>query len=121
MEIRYDNSKLRKACNDSKEATKQWGHRMAEMLARRQNELRAASVLSDLDFFDPCRLHELTGNLGGKFSVDLVHPYRLLFKPNDPVPYKMDGGIDRGKITEIVILGVDDTHDRKSRKLRKKK
>ncbi len=114
MEIYYDTQKLRKSCNDSKEATKQWGYRMAETLVLRQNELRAATNLSDLTFFDPCRLHELTGNLRGIFSVDLVHPYRLLFKPNDPVPHRLDGGIDRKSVTEIVIVGVEDTHDHKS-------
>ena len=38
----------------------------------------------------------------GQFSVDIEHPYRLLFIPaNDPVPRNENGGIDREKVTEI--------------------
>jgi proteic killer suppression protein len=53
----------------------------------------------------------LTGNLKGHFSVDLAHPYRLLFVPaNDPVPRDVQGGIDRNTVTEIEIVGIEDTH-----------
>lgn len=41
--------------------------------------------------------------------------------PSEPAPHKDDGGIDRGKVIEIVIVGVNDTHDHKSRKLKKNK
>ncbi len=121
MEITYANNKLKKMCNDSKEATRRLGRRMAEMLTLRQNQLRAAGCLSDLDHYDPARLHELKANLCGVFSVDLVDPYRLLLRPNDPVPYKVDGGIDRDKVADIVIIRVEDTHEHKSRKYGKKK
>jgi hypothetical protein len=51
------------------------------------------------------------GNLAGQLSVDLDHPYRLLLRPaNDPVPRKPDGVLDRGRITIMEILGVEDTH-----------
>jgi len=42
----------------------------------------------------------------------LNHPYRLLFRPyKTPIPLKPDGGLDWTKVTQIEILGVEDTHD----------
>jgi len=75
--------------------------------------LRAATTLS---FFappmsPPHRCHELTGNRKGQLSVDLDHPYRLLFKPNhEPLPMRKEGGLDWKLITNIEIIGIEDTH-----------
>jgi proteic killer suppression protein len=53
----------------------------------------------------------LSGDRGGQLSVDLEHPYRLLFIPaNDPIPVKQDGGLDWAKVTEIEIVEIVDTH-----------
>ena len=57
------------------------------------------------------RCHELTGNLKGQLSVDLGHPYRLLFVPaDDPIPYRKEGGLDWQQVTEIEITDITDTH-----------
>ena len=46
-----------------------------------------------------------------EFAVDLVHPYRLVFRPDhDPVPRKDDGGIELEAITAIEIVEVVDYH-----------
>ncbi len=59
----------------------------------------------------PPRCHELGGDRVGQFSVDLDHPYRLLFIPADePVPYREDGGIDLERVKEIEIIEIADTH-----------
>jgi proteic killer suppression protein len=59
----------------------------------------------------PHRCHELTGNLKGQLSVDLDHPYRLLFVPDhEPVPQRPEGGLDWQAVTAIKIKGVKDTH-----------
>lgn len=74
-------------------------------------ELRAAASLADISRFPPARCHELTGNRKGQLSVDLEHPYRLLFVPiNDPVPENKNGGLDWSLITEIEIIKITDTH-----------
>jgi len=53
----------------------------------------------------------LSGGRDGQLSVDLEHPYRLLFIPaNDPIPLTQDGGLDWTKITEIEIVEITDTH-----------
>ena len=78
---------------------------------QRLSELHAAIALSDITHLPPARLHELTGNRNGQFSVDLGHPYRLLFIPkNEPTPVKDDGGLDKENINRIKIIEIEDTH-----------
>jgi len=84
---------------------------MARKLKQRLAELKAAETLSDISYLPPPRCHELTGNRAGQFSVDLEHPYRLLFLPaDDPIPYREDGGIDLLLVREIEIIKIEDTH-----------
>ena len=79
---------------------------------QRLNELAAADSLRDISHLPPPRLHELSGNRAGQFSVDLDHPYRLLFIPaHDPVPVLENGGIDKSQVTEVEIIGIVDTHE----------
>ena len=60
----------------------------------------------------PERCHELTGGRKGQLSVDLEHPYRLIFIPNhEPIPRKPDGGLDWKLVTSIMIIGIEDTHE----------
>jgi plasmid maintenance system killer protein len=94
-----------------KEARKVIGKNAEKKLKQRLTELKAADVLSDISHLPPSRLHELTGNRSGIFSVDLEHPYRLLFMvANNPVPLKEDGGIDKRSVTEVEIVEIADTH-----------
>ncbi len=59
----------------------------------------------------PPRCHELTGNRRGQLSLDLDHPYRLLFQPtHDPLPVRKEGGLDWNLVTAIKILEIEDTH-----------
>jgi len=79
---------------------------------QRMAELNAANSLEDISHLPPHRLHELTGERKGQFSVDLKHPFRLLFIPiNEPLPQKEDGGLDKTKIDEIQIIDIEDTHE----------
>lgn len=90
---------------------KELGAVRARKLQQRLAELNAADVLSDISHLPPPRCHALTGNRTGQFSVDLDHPYRLLFIPaDDPIPYREDGGIDLALVTEIEIIEIVDTH-----------
>lgn len=74
-------------------------------------ELSAAFSLNDISKLPPPRCHELIGNRKGQFSVDLEHPYRLIFIPaDDPLPVLPDGGLDWSGVTEIEIIEIADTH-----------
>lgn len=111
MEIFFRSRKLQKVCEDPKAMQKELGQKRAKKLRQRMVELKAADVLADISHLPPPRLHELTGQQKGVFSVDVAHPYRLLFIPaDDSVPPKNDGGIDLNAVETIEIIGIVDTH-----------
>jgi plasmid maintenance system killer protein len=111
MKIYFKTNKLQKICSLDREMVKQVGAKSAKKLKQRMMELWAADMLSDISHLPPPRCHELTGKDAGTFSVDLEHPYRLLFMPaNDQVPRCSDRGIDRTQVTEIEIIEIRDTH-----------
>jgi proteic killer suppression protein len=110
VDILFSTTKHEKLCNNDKKLAKKHGQRQAEIIRRRLDDLRAAASLKDLRNA-PGRCHELSGDRKGQLSLDLVHPYRLLFTPaNDPMPTKDDGGLDWGAVTAVEILEVEDTH-----------
>ena len=114
MDISFKNKKLAKSFNEDARLVKIHGKLRAKKIRIRMKALRAATSL--MDFWPPKsppeRCHELTeGKRCGQLSVDLDHPYRLIFIPDhDPVPRLEDGGLDWSQATAIKILGVEDTH-----------
>ncbi len=111
MKLYYHSKKLEKICTQERAMHKKLGDDMARKLKQRLMELRAADTLSDISHRPPPRPHELVENRAGQFSVDLAHPYRLLFIPaNEPIPQKEDGGIDREQVTEVEIIEIADTY-----------
>ena len=84
---------------------------MTRKLQQRLMELKAATCLADISKVPPSRCHQMSGDRDRQLSVDLTHPYRLIFIPaNDPVPITNDGGLDWAKVTEIEIVEIIDTH-----------
>lgn len=111
MVISFNNKKLQKVCSIAAEAIKAYGADRAKKLMQRMAELSAAPTLKDISYLPPPRCHELQGDRKGTFSVDLAHPYRLLFEPDhDPVPQKEDGGIDTSRVTAVLVKNIEDTH-----------
>lgn len=112
MDISFRSGRLAKDCNDARKAQRRFGPRRAGLIRRRLDELRAADTLEVMRTLPAARCHELKGNRKGQISVDLDHPYRLLFVPfHDPIPIKPDGGLNWAQVTVIEILGVEDTHE----------
>ncbi len=115
MDISFQNRKLAKQFNEETELVRVHGQLRARKISIRLKELRAANSLYDFwpPKSGPGRCHELTqGKRKGQLSVDLDHPYRLIFLPDhDPVPQKVDGGLDWERVTAVLILGVEDTHE----------
>ncbi|MCL5023937.1 MAG: type II toxin-antitoxin system RelE/ParE family toxin [Nitrospirae bacterium] len=112
MIILFKTAKLEKECNSQILMLKRFGAQRAKLLMRRLNELHAAASLDVLRDLPQTRCHELKGNRKGQLSVDLEHPYRLIFEPaDDPIPKKKDGGLDWSKVTKVRIFGVEDTHE----------
>ena len=122
MNIYYKTKKLEQLCNNYDALVRRYGERQAKKIRIRLNALRSAKSLHDFSPPErtPERCHELLqGRKKGdpiKISMDLVHPYRLIFTPDhNPVPCKVDGGLDWGGVTDIEIWGVEDTHDHKKK------
>lgn len=114
MDITFKTKKLRKSFNESRQLEATHGPIRAKKIRIRMRELHAASSL--MDFWPPKsppgRCHELNeGQRKGQLSVDLDHPYRLIFVPDhEPIPLKPDGGLDWSQVVVVKIIGVEDTH-----------
>ena len=110
MEIVFRTRKLRKQCTDIKEMVKRFGPKQARRLRQRLDDLRAADCLEVMRVL-PGRCHELKADRVLQLSVDLEHPYRLVFEPaHEEVPRKEDGGLDWSLVTAIRVLEITDTH-----------
>jgi proteic killer suppression protein len=115
LDISFKNGKLEKEFNEGTRLNIVHGTNRAKKIRTRMFELRAAASL--MDFWPPKsgpnRCHELTGGKRrDQLSVDLDHPYRLIFIPDhDPIPRREDGGLDWSRVTAIKILGIEDTHE----------
>lgn len=109
MLISINTRVMQKLANDSGLAIRKLGVVMAAKFKQRLSELAAAPSMADIPAHARC--HFLIGNKKGLYAVDLIHPYRLIFKPNCVVPpQKEDGGLDLSKVTAIIILSVEDYH-----------
>jgi len=109
--INFKNKKFEKCCNTLKEAQKKWGTQQGKKVLDRLNEMRDADNMLILMSIPQARCHPLTGDRKGQWSVNLKHPYRLIFElVSEPLPRSKGGGLDMAKITEVKIIGVEDTH-----------
>ena len=111
MQISFPNRRLAKKFNSDKELTREYGRKVAKTIQMRLAVLRAARCLRLVPVQKPVRRHQLVGDRKGKFAVDLVHPFRLVFVPDhNPVPRLDDGGIDLEAVIAIQVLEVVDYH-----------
>ena len=111
MDIVFTDKKFEKQCNAFNLLQRKQGKERAKRINRRLGNLRAANTLAEMKSL-PGRCHELTGDRTGQLSLDLDHPYRLIFElANNPIPRKEDGGMDWTKITAVRIIGVVNTHE----------
>ena len=69
--------------------------------------LSNAPSLSAVPTVKPDRCHELKGDRAGEYAVDLVHPYRLIFKP---VVQPRSEAIRKEEVYAIQIIDVEDYH-----------
>ena len=109
MRIYFEDEKFEEVCRNQRQLVKKHGTVRTRKLRLHLDNLRIAETLADMRQL-PGRCHELTANRAGKFALDLDHPYRLIFQPYPPPPLKEDGGIDWSRVTEIVILAIEDYH-----------
>jgi plasmid maintenance system killer protein len=114
METTFRTRALKVALEEEKACRRTYGAEMAKKIRLRLTALRAAEAL--VDFWPPMsgpeRCHALKENLAGQFSMDLKHPYRLLFvATNAPEKTAYPNEVERWTaITSVEIVGIEDTH-----------
>ena len=109
MEVFFDAPDLAEACASEKELRKKHGTVRAKRIQQRLKDLGAAESLADMRHL-PGRCHELRGNLTSHLSLDLDHPYRLLFRPTEDTEPGPGGGLDWSKVRAVTVVSVADTH-----------
>jgi proteic killer suppression protein len=113
MDITFATKKLQKQLSEETAMVKAHGPARAKKLKLALARLDAAPSLATFapPMSPPDRCHELKGNRQGLLTVDLDHPYRLVFRVNqDPLPQRPEGGLDWSKVTKIQIVNIEDTH-----------
>lgn len=109
MEISFKDESLKDLCEQAKLAQRKLGAPMAKKLRVRLADLMAATSVTELCAGRP---HPLTGDRAGQFALDLVHPQRLVFEPdNEPLPISEDGSINWSQVTRVCIIWIGDYHD----------
>ena len=95
MIVTYKNKSIERICTDYSEAIRKHGSDIANKLHQRIYEISAAPSVEVMIQCHIGRCHRLSGNRIGQYSVDLGHPYRLIFTVQD-------GKVQIAKIVEIV-------------------
>lgn len=92
---------MKKLFEDEKALVCRYGRRMADLINQRISELQAAKNPQCLP--PACHFHEHGGGRKGLFSLDLVHPQRLIIYPT--CEYE-----DYTKIISVEIYEIMDPH-----------
>jgi proteic killer suppression protein len=109
VEVSFDDRKLAETFRDVRELRRRHGEVCARRIRQRMADLEAAETLATMRSL-PGRCHELHGDLAGLLSLDLIHPYRLLFRPaGNPEPGR-GGGLDWSAVHAVVVVRIEDTH-----------
>ncbi len=80
LRITYKTRKLKEECTNFSTAKKNHGDSMAVLIHQRIAELNAADSVQMLVKFRIGKCHPLVGDRKGQYAMDLVQPYRLVFK-----------------------------------------
>jgi proteic killer suppression protein len=80
LEVSFDDADLAETFGDMWVLRKKHGAVRAKKIEQRLKHLAAVETLADMRSM-PGRCHELHGDRAGQLSLDLDHPYRLLFRP----------------------------------------
>ena len=85
MKIEYDSKSIEKVCTNASIARKEYGDRMAELIHQRIDEITAADSIEQLIQFRVGACHSLLGKHKGQYAINLIQPYRLIFKKKNKV------------------------------------
>ncbi|MGI6360064.1 MAG: plasmid maintenance system killer protein [Acholeplasmatales bacterium] len=102
MKINYENNRIKKILEIDLLLQKNFPNEY-KTIKNRLTMLNAVSNLSQISHLPPSRRHKLKGNLGECWAVDVSNKKRLIFK-------SLIEGLNPLKITEIIIIGIEDYH-----------
>ena len=80
LQIEYKDKGIAKVCTNASVAIRKHGPEMAEKISQRIAEISAVDSVEMMISCNIGRCHPLIGELKGKYAVDLVQPYRLIFE-----------------------------------------
>jgi hypothetical protein len=109
VEVSFDDSRLKSLCESDKELRKACGVVRAKKI---QSGWPRCAPLRRSPTCAPCPAGATSSKPTGpgQLSLDLDHPYRLLFTPAVDTPPGPGGGLDWAAVTAVVVLSVTDTH-----------
>jgi plasmid maintenance system killer protein len=110
LEVSFEDADLAESFRNGRELQRRHGVVRTKKIQQRLKDLREAGSLADMRYL-PGRCHELHGDLAGHLTLDLGHPYRLLFRSatgREPGP---GGGLDWSTVSSVIVIGVVDTHN----------
>lgn len=113
MEIYFKNRKLQKIFKSYDSLEQKYGNKNAHLINRWLNCFRIAKTLAEISNDKPTRRHLLNQGKEKQYSIDVDHPFRLVIKVgHQKPPKKRDGGIDDSLVSSVMIMGIEDTHDK---------
>jgi hypothetical protein len=113
MNIQFASKRLQKELSEDKAMIKAHGPLRSKKAQDCPDDVACCTKLGGVRSTDepPHRCHELTGNRKRQLTVDLDHPYRLVFRVSqDPLPERVEGGLDWKQVTAIELIEIEDTH-----------
>jgi plasmid maintenance system killer protein len=109
LEVSFDDPDLAETFRNPRKLRKEHGEVRAKKIEQRLMGLEAAETLAIMRSV-PGRCHELRGDRAGQLSLDLDHPYRLLFRPAGNPGRGPGGGLEWSAVRAVVVIGIEDTH-----------
>ena len=104
MKIEISDRKLKKIINDEKKLIQKYGPVNSRRIVQRFNELASISNFGSLVKYKIGRCHSLTGDLKGKYALDLEHPLRMIIEQIS------DNNQDLQNVVAVRIVKIGDYH-----------
>lgn len=110
MDINFKSNKLKKQLSNASEIKRHFGTN-AKKISSRLADIEAADNLEILIQIPAANCHPLTGNMRGRWAVNVSPNYRLIFEiMNHPIPIIRNNEIDLKLVDSIRILKIEDYH-----------
>ncbi len=102
---KFQNKKLGKILSKSKLIEKEYGS-SAKKIKNRLDDIKNVDNLLELMKL-PGKHHLLIGDRDGQFACNLVHPFRLIYEPdNHPLPIDNNNLLIYSRVTSVTIVEI---------------